>query len=475
MSKYTTELRFLCESLTGHTESVGYADARQVIQEAAPIIFDFDYPIFDNAYKLTLETKIIRHYYTREISEETYGLWKLRLEDRMKIIMPYYNELYNSTLLEFNPLWDVDLTTKHKGSRDGIVNDESYSEGNRENENTRNANSNGTLIGSKDGSNELSKNGSNSMTGGVTSNEDFIKIADTGRIGTEEENVDRTHTGSVENENGKEHVISNSGYDNSVSKQDTTGNVDSTFNTENTNIESASDKTIGNETNNATRWDLFSDTPQGGIDGLEVPNASAPSSSLEDNLYLTTARKLTDNESKNSQNSSVSDSNSIGNSNGSNTENSSETVNTENKNTRDNVEVGSANENNKTTYDERNDDDTTKTINSSESTTETNSGMKDVKNNETREYDENENNIVNENSVNVSDNNEYSKTNESETIKNNRSNVSVSTNTDEYLQNISGKSGGASYSALLMQYRETFINIDEMIIEELHDLFFGLW
>ena len=108
MSKYTTELRFICESKTGHDSSVGYNSTADVIEEAAPIIFDFDYPIFDENYKLPLETKIIRHFYTREICEETYGLWKLRLEDRMNMIMPYYNKLYEAELLKFNPFYDVE-------------------------------------------------------------------------------------------------------------------------------------------------------------------------------------------------------------------------------------------------------------------------------------------------------------------------------------------------------------------------------
>ena len=71
MSKYTTEIRFLCESLTGHTESVGFNGTKQIIEDACPVIFDFDYPIFDPEYKLTLESKILRHYYTREICEDT--------------------------------------------------------------------------------------------------------------------------------------------------------------------------------------------------------------------------------------------------------------------------------------------------------------------------------------------------------------------------------------------------------------------
>lgn len=115
MSKYTTELRFICETLAGLTESVGYADTAHVIEQAAPIIFSFPFPIDDEAYRPILERKIIRHYYTREISEETYGLWKLRLEAKMNEIMPYYNKLYASERLEFNPLYDVDMTTTREG------------------------------------------------------------------------------------------------------------------------------------------------------------------------------------------------------------------------------------------------------------------------------------------------------------------------------------------------------------------------
>ena len=115
MSKYTTELRFICETLAGLKESTGYADTAHVIEQAAPIIFSFPFPIDDEAYRPILERKIIRHYYTREISEETYGLWKLRLETKMNEIMPYYNKLYASERLEFNPLYDVDMTTTREG------------------------------------------------------------------------------------------------------------------------------------------------------------------------------------------------------------------------------------------------------------------------------------------------------------------------------------------------------------------------
>ena len=108
MSKYTTELRFICETYAEYDESQDYSEVKDVISKSRSKIFDFDYPIFDPAYKPVLETKIITHFYTREICEETVGLWKLRLMAKMNEIMPYYNKLYKSELLEFNPLYNVD-------------------------------------------------------------------------------------------------------------------------------------------------------------------------------------------------------------------------------------------------------------------------------------------------------------------------------------------------------------------------------
>lgn len=105
MSRYTTELRYICEVESGLSESVGYNDISNVLTNARTKIFSFDYPIFDSNYKETLETKILRHFYTREIGFETYGLWKLKLETKMNEIMPYYNQLYLSELIEYNPLY----------------------------------------------------------------------------------------------------------------------------------------------------------------------------------------------------------------------------------------------------------------------------------------------------------------------------------------------------------------------------------
>lgn len=116
MSKYTTEVRYICENACELNESVGFNQINDIIIQSAPKIFNFDFPIFDEEYRLPLEVKILRTYYTREICEETVGLWKLRLQTKLCNIMPYYNQLYKSALLEFDVFTDVDYTEVNDGS-----------------------------------------------------------------------------------------------------------------------------------------------------------------------------------------------------------------------------------------------------------------------------------------------------------------------------------------------------------------------
>lgn len=111
MSKYTTEVRFICENYAGLKESKGQNDINGIILASKDKVFDFNYPIYDEGYRSVLETKILKHYYTREIGCETVGLWKHFLDMKMNEIMPYYNQLYKSATLEFNPFYDFDYTT----------------------------------------------------------------------------------------------------------------------------------------------------------------------------------------------------------------------------------------------------------------------------------------------------------------------------------------------------------------------------
>jgi hypothetical protein len=173
MSKYTTEVRYICETLAGLNESVGYADVEQVIKNCLPKVFDFNFPIFDESYRSVLETKILRHYYTREIGLETVGLWKLKLSTKLNEIMPYYNKLYKSELIEFNPLYDVDLTRERKiegkGTKD-TENGENRS-GSNNTETTQNNDSTVTETGDNKGTTNGTANGTqNQNTNGNGTN-----------------------------------------------------------------------------------------------------------------------------------------------------------------------------------------------------------------------------------------------------------------------------------------------------------------
>ena len=121
MSKYTTQLRFICESIVDLNESTKANGVTELIEKIWDKVFTFDFPIFDESYRKELCVKILRHYWTREIGQETYGAWKIRLETKLCDIMPYYNQLYKSELLEFNPMFDVDLTRSSDRTNKGSV------------------------------------------------------------------------------------------------------------------------------------------------------------------------------------------------------------------------------------------------------------------------------------------------------------------------------------------------------------------
>lgn len=280
MSKYTTEVRFICEHYAGLEESKGYNKIADIIANSRNKVFDFDYPIFDESYRSVLETKILKHFYLREICAETVGVWKHFLNMRMNEIMPYYNKLYNSELIEFDPFYDTDLTKDYKKDTKGQGSETDIYEGS-------------TIV------------------------------TDTERENTER---DLSSTGSSN--------------DSDVRKN--------------------------------TRWDIYSDTPQGGL------------TNVENETYLTNARKIVDDGTGSLKTISY-----------------SETQGGD-------IETTKNKTGNKTTNDER-----TK-----------NRNLQDL---------------------------------------------------EDYIEHIKGKSSGTSFSKLLQEFRETFLNIDLMVIKDLNDLFFGLW
>lgn len=91
MSKYTTELRYYLQTLAKTEDEENVAD---ILEKSWNLVFNFDFPIYDEKHRQELCTKILLHYYFREIGMETIGAWRVKLQMKMNEIMPYYNKLY---------------------------------------------------------------------------------------------------------------------------------------------------------------------------------------------------------------------------------------------------------------------------------------------------------------------------------------------------------------------------------------------
>lgn len=240
MSKYTTEVRYICETNTAHpVEGRGFNSIDEILNECHANIFNFDYPIFDPTYKPTLEKKILRHFYTREICEETVGLWKLRLCDKLNVIMPYYNQMYESALLEFNPLYDIDYTI------DGTKNDQGLK----------------TNTKQKSGNEDIN-------TGNLSTS-------------TKQENTNKTSMGSDATINTQ--IQTNDRTDL------TTNDLASSSST--TDSKRGSGSSQNSNSSSDTAWQYYSDTPQGQVSNIT-------------NGYLTNVTKKTDEASNSGNSSS---------------------------------------------------------------------------------------------------------------------------------------------------------------------------
>lgn len=114
MSKYTTQVRWIIEQLTSDSKNLPIS---QRVSLACPKIFNFNFPMWLEEYRPTLEKKILMHYFNKEIGFETVGLWKFYLEERLNLIMPYYNELYKTTVKDYDWLADTKAHETYVGNK----------------------------------------------------------------------------------------------------------------------------------------------------------------------------------------------------------------------------------------------------------------------------------------------------------------------------------------------------------------------
>ena len=249
MSHYTTEVRYICETTAGLTESAGFNSIDDILNKCTDDIFNFDYPIFDEAYRFPLNKKILRHFYTREICEETVGLWKLRLQQTLNEIMPYYNKLYESELFDLNPYYNVDLTTTRdiKGNKLENVAESNQNETRRTGTRSENVNENKRKQG--------------------TDTDNTKNVID--RTNNTIDDITKTSTGS-----NKEKETENTKFNEHHSNQEMKYNTGGTH-----------DDSTTNKNGNST--DRYSDTPQGNLQSM---------SNVNNNLWLTNARLINNGE-----------------------------------------------------------------------------------------------------------------------------------------------------------------------------------
>ena len=295
MAEYTTEVRSICEFYAGLRESKGQNDVMNIIERSRGSIFDFSYPIFDPSYKAVLETKILSHYYTREIGEETVGLWKHRLNSKLNEIMPYYNKLYESEAMKIDPL--TNIFKKIEGNKNGTENGEDTRIIDAQIDGTKSTHESGNVIDSK----VKHDNGSSGST--TTNNEDnhntesydnyheeldhTDKYSDTPQsqvtgldngylTNVRDVHDDKTNTGKIKNDS----TISATG---SVSSHESK-QTDETNSTNNTTVASETDKerrsTIDTNKNNATTTDEYVEQ----ISGYEGISANKLLKEYRDNI-----------------------------------------------------------------------------------------------------------------------------------------------------------------------------------------------
>jgi hypothetical protein len=111
---YTTELKTFFDNLPINDNPS--LSNKQVIENGRPYLFDFEYPIFDESYRKIFETHFIRNFYMRQIGFETIGLFKFQLETWLIINMPYFNKLFESELIQYDPLTNIKMKEDYNKS-----------------------------------------------------------------------------------------------------------------------------------------------------------------------------------------------------------------------------------------------------------------------------------------------------------------------------------------------------------------------
>lgn len=415
MAKYTMELGTL-------------------IQRNYPLNLN-SYPIFDESYRNTLNNKIVTHYYFREIGLPTPDKFNFYLGMRMNEIMPYYNKLYESELIKFDPLITNLTTTNEKIDfiQNGKINEKSKTAVEGGNDNTINEKRETTFKGNQKDVTEY-KDTKNMQEGTENTTEHSGTITDdTEHSGTITDKVE--HDGTITN------ASENSGQD--VTKRDdnlTTSNKNQTEGT-------GSNITTGSKVN------IESDLPQSQLD-INIPTSDT-------STWIATGYATTCNSDFTSQSDNTTT-----------TEKAwGEVANTGDQTTTlthglKTTETQTFDNSDTTTRTLNNEDKNTRTFDNKDEFTENKKGVNETTGNE--EITHGQDNIEAVESG-IENKNLYDETTETE-----KGSEENKTHNQTNVVTFEGRSN-RDPSELLKSYRESFLNIDMMIIADLENLFMGVY
>lgn len=125
MAEFTMELKDVIEAVYGtdydkFNWEQQYHDVtfKGIVYRHLPTVPSWDglglgyYPIFDESYRPVLNGKIVTEFFRREIGVETIDYWIQRVQSKMQMVMPYYNKLYKSELIDYTALDTMRIDSK---------------------------------------------------------------------------------------------------------------------------------------------------------------------------------------------------------------------------------------------------------------------------------------------------------------------------------------------------------------------------
>lgn len=142
----TTSIGFLLAYYGGVDMYAGENTGFDLVEKYYSKLFDFDFPFYvDNEkIKVEFEKYLCYTFFNESIGFETPEAWKFAFKQKMLEIMPYYKELYRTTLLEYEPLINRVFTSSDNVNETGITDYTTSANTTGKSENSTNGNGSST-------------------------------------------------------------------------------------------------------------------------------------------------------------------------------------------------------------------------------------------------------------------------------------------------------------------------------------------